>query len=244
MKDTMFFNKIHEILNEVEETQIEKIRQAANLVSSTLENDGIIYTFGTGHSHMVAEELCYRAGGIVPVDAILEPSLTGNEQMVKSTFTEQLEGYGKIILNHWRVTKNDVLIVISNSGRNASPVDVALEAKQRKIPLITISSSSYAKNTKSRHSCGKNVSEFADIAIDNCGVLGDATIKLENLDQPMGPTSNIIAISIAHAICIDAVELLLKKGLTPPVFLSGTLDKGWSVNKKLLDKYWERIRIW
>jgi uncharacterized phosphosugar-binding protein len=239
-----FFKKIHEILEEVERTQFNQIERAAELIADSVHKGGIVYTFGTGHSHCVAEELCYRAGGLVPVDAMLEPSFTGNTQVVKSGFAEQVEGFGEIILDYWKVTPGDVLLVISNSGRNAGPIEVAMKGQERKIPVISIVSDAYVKGTKSRHSSRKNLVDFSDVVIDNCGLLGDALVKLEGLKQPMGPTSNIIAMAIAHAVTIKAVEIMLDRGFEPPVFMSGNLDEAWEYNNKLLEKYWGRIRLW
>lgn len=239
-----FFNKVKEILDRVEATQYENINKAAVIVADTIEKDGIVYTFGTGHSHCVAEEVIYRAGGLAPFDAILEPSLTGTTDVVKSEQMERIEDISRVIMEHRRIKANDSMIIISNSGRNGAPVEMALQCRKRGIPVIAITSLEYTKNVTSRHSSGKKLCEAADVVIDNCGVYGDASIYLDNFNIPMGSTSNIIGNCIMHSIIIEAAQMLVDRGIEPPVFLSGNLDNCKEVNQKLLDKYWGRIRIW
>lgn len=241
-------NKFYEValdfINKVQETQWDNIVDSSKILANTIKNDGIIYTFGTGHSHCLAEEIFYRAGSVAPIDAILEPSLTGNQDVVKSEQLERLTGFGKIILEHRKVTDKDCIIIISNSGRNAAPIDVAIESKNKGLKTIAITSMSYSKNVTSRHPSGKKLYEVVDIVIDNCGVLGDATVKLEGLKQPMGSTSNLVGIFILHSMLIKSAEILLEEGIEPPVFMSGNLDGSEKYNRQFLDKYWGRIRSW
>lgn len=221
---------------------MEAIIEAGNLVAHRLADDGVLHTFGTGHSHMVAEEIAFRAGGLAPVNVILEPSLTGNEQASKAKFAERMEGWGKIILDYHKPLPQDCLIVISNSGRNAAPIDVAWEAQRRQVPVIAILSRAYCDKMDSRHSSGKKLTDVADLVIDNCGELGDASVKLEGLEAPIGPTSNISATFIIHLIIVRAIEALIEKGIQPPVLLSGNLNHSDSPNEQLIRKYWGRVR--
>lgn len=244
MSIELFAKKIHGFLDEVVETQTTNIRQAAKLMAKSIEKDGIIYTFGTGHSHMIAEEVMYRAGTLVPIYAMLESGVTGDTQVTKSEFTERLEGYAELILDYHKPTSNDVLIIISYSGRNPVPVEMALEAKKRGIPVIAITSVTYSKGQPSRHKNGLRLFEIADIVIDNCGVFGDACIQLEGLEQPVAPTSNLVANFIIHSLTMEAVIELIKKGIEPPVFWSGNLDGGREKNNEYIEKYWNRIRVW
>lgn len=240
----IFFEKVKEILDNVLSTQSENIERAAIIIADTIERDGIIYTFGTGHSHCVAEEVIYRAGGLAPFDAILEPSLTGTTDVVKSEQMERIEGISKIVLEHKRVTPKDCMIIISNSGRNSAPVEMAIECEKKGIATIAITSMEYTKSVSSRHSSGKKLCDTAKIVIDNCGVFGDATIKIGDLNTPMGSTSNIIGSCIMHALIMEAAQLLNERRIEPPIFLSGNLDNCKEVNEKLLERFWGRIGIW
>ena len=244
MKFNEFFADVHRILSEVEETQAESIAKASALVSECLLNDGIVYTFGTGHSHCVAEEVCWRAGCLAPIDAILEPSLTGHTQLLKSGIMERLEGCAKVILDHRELGDHDVMIVISNSGINAAPIEMALEARKRGLPVIAITSLDYSRQSRVRQSGGKKLYEVASVAIDNCTPLGDAGMRLEGLRQPVGPTSNISAVTIIHAIMVQAAQNMLDTGIEPPVFMSGNLEGGNEYNAPFFKKYRDRVLLW
>jgi len=239
-----YYEKVTEILEKVKNTQGENLEKAAETLAKTLGSDGLIHAFGTGHSHLVAEEIFYRAGGLAPVNAWLEPSLTGQEQVTKSEYTERMEGWGEILLDYHKPEPRDTLLVISNSGRNAAPIEVAASARNRGIPVIAIISRDHSMNTTSRHSSGKKLLDVADILIDNCGVRGDATFKLPGLKTPIGPTSNISAFFIVHSLVVMAIEKMLEQGLKPPVFLSGNIDEGREHNEELLERYCSRIKNW
>lgn len=239
-----FAEKIKELIDITAASQAGAVDQAARWVADTIAAEGIVYTFGTGHSHMVAEEVVYRAGGLAPVDVILEPSFTGTTDVVKSEFMERLEGVGKIIVEHRRLKPPDLLIVISNSGRNAAPIEMAMEAKARGVKTVAITSLGYSEQVTSRHSSGKKLYEVADLVIDNAGVLGDAALSLPGLAQPVAPTSNILAMFILHAVMAGGAKVLLDRGVEPPVFWSGNLDGAREKNQGLLDRYWGRIRTW
>lgn len=239
-----FFDRVRSILTQVENTQSEQILVAAELVARSIMNEGIIYTFGTGHSHCIAEEVCWRAGCLVPIDAILEPSLTGHSQLIKSGVLERIEGFSKVILDHRDIGQHDVMIVISNSGRNAAPIEMAIESKERGLPVIAITSLEYAKGTRSRHSSGKKLHEVSDVVIDNGTPLGDAVMEFPGLAQPAGPVSNIAANTIIHAILVQGIKEMLDQGFKPPVFMSGNLDGADEYNKPFLEQYKHRVLLW
>jgi uncharacterized phosphosugar-binding protein len=239
-----FADHVRDLITSIAQTQREAVGQAAALVADTIERDGIVYTFGTGHSHCVAEEMAYRAGGFAPVDAILEPSLTGTTDVVASEFMERIEGIASVVFDHRRVGPKDLLIIISNSGRNGATVEMALACRAHGVKTVAVTSLDYSRRTTSRHSSGKRLFEVADVVIDNGGVLGDAALQIEGLEQPMGPTSNMAALFILHGVMAEAASLLVARGVKPPVFWSGNLDGAREMNQALLDRYWGRIKVW
>ena len=239
-----FMNAIDGVLNHILETQMGAIEQAANIVADAIAGDGLLYTFGTGHSHITAEDLTYRAGGLISVDAIMERSLTGHEKVAQSEYMERVEGLAKVIFNYYEITPKDALIIISNSGRNAAPIEMAMIAKERKIPVIAVTSLAHSKGTTSRHSSGRKMYEFADVVIDNLCPKGDCLLHLDGLEQPVGAGSSVATLFILNMIVTQACQNLLDKGVVPPVGMSGNLDGSLEYNKHLIDRYKTRIKIW
>jgi uncharacterized phosphosugar-binding protein len=233
-----------DLIERVARDQAHAIRRAAAMVADTVAGGGVVFTFGTGHSHCIAEDAVYRAGGLVQVDAILEPSLTGTWDVTKSEYLERLEGFGKAILDHRALERGDLLVVISNSGRNAVPVELAMEARDRGIPVVAVTSLRYAESVASRHSSGRKLHQVADVVIDNGTELGDAAIHLDGLAQPVGPTSSIGGMFVIHALMSTAAEILLDRGITPDVWESGNLDGASERNARRMGSYRGRIRTW
>lgn len=239
-----YAHAIQGILDEIVQHELPKIEQSAGLVADAVMKNGIVYTFGTGHSHVIAEDVAYRAGGLVPVDAILEASLTGHEKVRQSEFMERVEGMAEVILDYYNPSASDILIIISNSGRNAAPIEMAMHARKRGLPVIAITSLAHSLGTNSRHSSGKKLYELADIVIDNHCVRGDAIIRMEGLPMPVGAGSGIAGLFILHTLIVQSIQTLLDRGVTPPVFMSGNLDGADLVNRPLIERYIGRIKIW
>ena len=225
-------------------TQMDKIERAAEIIADAIANDGLLYTFGTGHSHVIAEDVAYRAGGLAPVDAILEPSLTGHQQVFKSEFMERVEGMAEVILDYYEISSKDALVVISNSGRNAAPVEMAELAKARGVPVIAVTSLAHSKGTTSRLSGGKKLYQVADVVIDNGCPKGDCLLRLDGLQQPVGAGSGVAGMFIVHAIIVQTIQNLLDRGIQPPVFMSGNIDGSEEFNRPFLERYKGRVRLW
>lgn len=239
-----YANAVQDLWQNVMDTQMESIQQAAQFVADAVQADGLVYTFGTGHSHVIAEDVAYRAGGLAPVDAILEASLTGHQKVFQSEFMERVEGMADVILKYYDPDSKDVLIVISNSGRNAAPIEMAMGARARGMKVIAITSLAHSKGTASRHSSGGKLYQHADVVIDNGCPKGDCLLTLEGLAQPVGAGSGVAGMLIIHAIVVQAIENLLEREVEPPVFMSGNLDGSEAFNQPFLDRYWGRIKVW
>jgi uncharacterized phosphosugar-binding protein len=121
---------VRELLDKVVQTQTDAMESAANIICQCIEKDKIIYTFGTGHSSLLAIELFYRAGGLVQVCPIIDERLMLHNNAVKSTYYERLDGIGKTLVQQYPIEKDDVVIIMSNSGRNTATVELAIEAKK------------------------------------------------------------------------------------------------------------------
>lgn len=236
-KSLEYLNNLQRILSEVTRMQMSSIDKCSEAFAEALENGNNIFLFGTGHSHMLAEEVFYRAGGLVKLQPVLETSLMLHESASKSTEIERLEGYAEILFNSYNMKENDVIVIASNSGRNGIPVDMALLAKEKGLKVIALTNIKHSSASPSRHKSGKRLFEIADIVLDNMGELGDASVSFPELGRKACPTSTSIGAAILHAAVAGTIEIMLSHGVTPEVFSSSNVDGGDAINEAFIDKY-------
>ena len=238
-----YLNNIRSLLDHIEKTQSDTIDTVADVCAESVKNGGLLYFFGTGHSHMLCEEPFYRAGGLVCIYPILETDLMLHEGAAKSSDYERLPGLGSIAVSHTPLKKGDVIFLISNSGRNAACIDAALEAKKRGAVTVAVTSVKHSSSVTSRHSDGKRLFEVCDYVLDNGGCKGDASVSLSGLKEKIGPTSTVIDTTMINLVIINTTEKLLKAGVVPPVFMSANTDEGDEANKAILEKYRKLIPL-
>jgi uncharacterized phosphosugar-binding protein len=210
------------------------IAAAADLVVAALARGGSVHAFGTGHSHMLAEELFYRAGGLVRVKPILFEGLMLHAGAELSTALERLPGVAAALLEQHPIEPEDVLVVASNSGGNAVVHELAALARARGIPVIAIMSRAHASSGTARAAGAPNLQDVADVVIDNGGAPGDAAVAIVGLAPRVGPTSTVVGAAALNAIVAEAAEQLVVRGIQPEVFLSSNLGGGDHVNARLL----------
>lgn len=236
MKDIQgFFELLKTKLIECEATQSETIEKAAQMIVDSHLKNGRFYVFGTGHSHMIAEELYLRAGGLAFVKAILPPEMMLHEMPNKSTQLERLPGYSKALLDLYPVDENDVFLIISNSGRNSAPVEMALEAKKRGAKVIAITSMKHTTKATSRQKDGLKLYEVADLVLDNMAEYGDAGYDIGGVK--VAGTSDFIGIAIVQTLTVAIASKLEELHLELPIFRSGNIDGAEEINSKFHNKY-------
>jgi uncharacterized phosphosugar-binding protein len=207
---------------------------AAGLVADSLARGGSVHAFGTGHSHMLAEELFYRAGGLVRVKPILFEGLMLHAGAELSTSLERLPGVAAALLEQHPIAPGDVLVVASNSGGNEVVREMASLARARGIPVIAIVSRAHASSGSARAAGATNLQDVADVVIDNGGAPGDAAVAIDGFAQRVGPTSTVVGAAALNAIVAEAAERLVAQGIEPDVFLSSNVEGGDDVNARLL----------
>lgn len=225
------------VLKKVEETQSKQIEQAAYMIAECFLQHKTFYVTGSGHSHGICEELYARAGGLAFVVPILTSELTMMEHPTKSSYLERLHGYADILVELYGVTQGDVVLIASNSGRNAYPIEMALEVKKRGAHVIAITNIAHSKAVTSRHASGKKLMDIADIVIDTCGVNGDSALHIEGLKTAVCPTSSMSNTFIAQAISVQCAQYIVKAGITPPVFVSLNSEGTKHLNDDYFEKY-------
>lgn len=222
------------LLARIADTQEESLAQASILVANTIQRDGIIYALGSGHSLLVAAELYYRAGGLANFD-IIQDRTFGR--------AERLSGYAETLLESYPIGENDALIIISNSGRNCLPVEMALGAKKRGIRTIAITSLPHSQSVTSRAPQGVRLFEICDIVIDTGTAPGDASVEVEpDSGIQMCPLSTMAGIFIVNCISAGAAQRLMERGIEPMVFVSANVDGAEQRNKLLLEFMRRRVR--
>ena len=222
-------------------TQRPAIEQAARWVAEALAGERFLCAFGTGHSHMIAEEIFYRAGGLARTVPMLEEPLMLHENAIEATYKEREAGYAERILNSYPITAGDVLVIASNGGRNAVPIELALGARARGVKTVAITNCAQSFAWPSRHTSGKRLAEVTDVVIDNCGVDGDAAVELPGYPFRVGPPSSITGLLIINLIVVQAVEFAVAAGVPPEVFISSNTH-GDDHNDRLLQKYRSHVR--
>ncbi|WP_026968348.1 sugar isomerase domain-containing protein [Algoriphagus terrigena] len=223
--------------------QEKEISTASKWIANTITNQGWIYTSGTGHSHMLAEEIFYRAGGFARVIPILDPDLMLHKDASGSTEVERREGYAKTLFEPYTITSKDVFIISSNSGRNSVSVEMAQIAQEKGAKVIVITNYAHSKAVDSRHSSGLKLFQLSDIFLDTFGEIGDASINLDGLHTNVGATSTVVGAALLNAIMVQAAALALENGVVPEVFNSSNSDEGESHNELLINKYKADISI-
>jgi len=215
-----------EIIDRIVETQMEAIEQAAQICADTIVQDGLVFCWGGGHSRMSVEEMFPRIGSYPGFYPMVELALTfytnvvGADGLQQSFFLERQERYADAILSNYEFGPHDSMICFSSTGINGLVIEMALQAKQRGLKVIAVTSLAHARSTISRHSSGKKLYEVADVTIDNCTPAGDAAVELEGLKYRVSPTSTIGAVAGVNALKARTAELMLEKGVEPVVLTS------------------------
>lgn len=199
--------------------------------------------FGCGHSHILTEEVFYRAGGLVPVRPIFYEPLMLHEGAVLSSELERRNGLAASFMDDQDIRKGEVVFVLSTSGRNPVPVDAALAAKAKGAFTVGITSIEYSHSQPSRHISGRRLSDAVALAIDNHAVIGDAVLTHERVKVPFTPTSTVVGAAILNAVLAQAIADLAERGIEPPVYLSGNIDGAEAHNESLIATYRERIPL-
>lgn len=234
MKDYVehYFLYVSELLGKIQRESSPAIHKAAAAIAAALEHDNDIMVYGSGHSALVAQDAAGRAGGLVPVLA-LEDVAHGD--------AERLEGMAQVIAGRYHLRAGGVMIIISNSGINPVPIEMAMLCKATGLKVIAITALAHSKAVDSRHSSGKKLYELADIVIDTHGKQGDTGLELPGGVFKSGATSTLVGTGIIQAINIQAAALLAERGIEPPVFISANLPQGDAHNKKMIARYRQRL---
>ena len=230
-----YVEEIRGLIDKVESTQVENIKRAAQWITDSVARGDLVYIFGAGHSHILCYEVFARAGGFPHWQPILDQGLDFGAGARRQGGFERLPGYAQYVIRDYDIKPDDVVIVISNSGRNPAPVEIALEAKERGAKIIALTSMAHSSSVSAANPAGKRLFEISDLVIDNGCPAGDALISLEGLPAKVAPGSTVLGALILNCIVAQVAQNLLDRGVKPPVWISGNLEGGQDYNKRIVE---------
>ena len=240
----LYLLNAQDLLGQVALTQHGAVADCVQLFADALSKGKMIHTFGTGHSHLLAEEIFYRAGGLAAIYPILDERLMLHKDVVKGSQNERLPGLAQELLDKHPVAAGDVVIVISNSGGNQVTIDLVNLAKAAGASVIALTSISHATSGAARSNAAQKIHQLADVVLDNSGVVGDASVQVAGSLMSVGPTSTVIGGALLQSVVVGTVAELVKRGVAPEIFLSSNLANGDENNAKLFDKYRPLIELY
>ncbi|MBN3928868.1 SIS domain-containing protein [Streptomyces verrucosisporus] len=231
------------LLERVREEETGSISAAGTLIADAFTGGGRIFAFGAGHSSLPAQDVVYRAGGLAVLNLLPVPGAVGVD-VVPATLgsaLERVEGLASAVLGTSPARAGDVLVVISLSGRNALPVEMASRARELGLKVIGVTSVAYASATSPRNPSGTFLKDHCDIVVDSKIAVGDAELTAEGAGAPFAPASTVVAGAIMQAVVASAVGTLAARGVTPPLLRSGNVDGGHEWNARVMAEHADRI---
>lgn len=240
-----YFDAAVGLLNRARDEEAGNVADAGALLADTVGAGGRIFAFGAGHSSLPAQDVVYRAGGLALMNLLAVPGAVGVDvrPAVLGSALERVNGLADAVLDSSPAGPGDVLIVISLSGRNALPVEMAMGARARGLKVIGLTSLAYPRETASRHASGTYLKDHCDIVIDNKIAVGDAELTFDGVPAPFGPASTVVTCALTQAVVATAVATLAERGVVPPMLRSGNVDGGHDWNRQVMTDFRERIHF-
>ncbi|MFF2472584.1 SIS domain-containing protein [Streptomyces sp. NPDC058066] len=231
------------LLRRVRDEEDRNIAAAGTLIADTVADGGRLFAFGAGHSSLAAQDVVYRAGGLALMNLLSVPGVVGVDVMPATlgSALERVDGLAGAVLDSSPVRAGDTLVIISLSGRNSLPVEMAMNARELGLRVIGVTSVAYAEETKSRHASGTFLKDHCDIVLDSKIEVGDAELTYDTVDAPFGPASTMVASALMQATMATAAAELADRGIQPPLLRSGNVDGGHEWNGRIFTEYGDRI---
>lgn len=243
LNDFGYVEKAFANIKRVVDEQGENIKRAASMMADAIESDRLINVYGGGgHTTLVMGEMFFRAGGLSNINPIMETGISVFNQALKYLELERCENFGRSVMKYYDLQEDDLLIIFHNIGINAATIDAALEAKERGVKIIAVSSSYWQNEMPEehfiRHSSKNNLFELADVCIDDYNPVGDSIINIPGFAIPIAPVSNVVDFTIAHLLEIECIRICVEeRGIIPPVWNSANTPGGDEKNAAYIKKY-------
>ncbi|MEU1134156.1 SIS domain-containing protein [Streptomyces sp. NPDC005900] len=238
-----YFDAAIDLLRRVRDEEAGNIAAAGTLLADAAASDGRLFAFGAGHSSLAAQDVVYRAGGLALMNLLAVPGVVGVDVMPATlgSALERVDGLAAAVLDSSPARPGDVLVIISLSGRNPLPVEMAMNARALGLKVVGVTSLAYATATRSRHTSGTILKDHCDVVVDSKIAVGDAELSLDGVDAPFGPASSVVTNALMQAMVAAAVAELAERGIQPPLLRSGNVDGGHDWNGRVFQEYGNRI---
>ncbi|MEV0172815.1 SIS domain-containing protein [Streptomyces sp. NPDC050803] len=238
-----FFDAAIGLLQRVRDEEDANIEAAGTLLAETVADGGRLFAFGAGHSSLAAQDVVYRAGGLALMNLLVVPGVVGVDVMPATlgSALERVDGLASAVLDSSPLRAGDALVIISLSGRNALPVEMAMNARALGVKVIGVTSVAYASETKSRHASGTYLKDHCDIVLDSKIAVGDAELSLDTVPAPFAPASTVVTTALMQAVMATVARALAERGIEPPLLRSGNVDGGHEWNGRVFEEYADRI---
>ncbi|MYW43325.1 SIS domain-containing protein [Streptomyces sp. SID161] len=239
----LFFDAAIGLLQRVRDEEAEAITAAGTLLADTVAAGGRLFAFGAGHSSLAAQDVVYRAGGLALMNLLAVPGVVGVDvtPATLGSALERVDGLAGAVLDTSPLGAGDALVIISLSGRNALPVEMALHARALGLRVIGVTSVAYAAETTSRHTTGTFLKDHCDIVLDSKIAVGDAELTLDTIPAPFAPASTVVTTALLQAVMATTAATLADRGIEPPLLRSGNVDGGHEWNGRVMTEYGDRI---
>lgn len=214
-----WLNRSREVMERIEATQLDNIRKAAELMAASIAAGRWVHTFGCGHATIPVEEMYPRIGGFVGFHPMIELPLSffthivGEMGVRQFVFLEGVEGYGRRIMDSYTFDPRDTMWIFSHTGINSVNIDVALRARELGMKVVVCGSAAGAESRRSRHSSGRTLFDAADVVVDNCAELTDASVPIKNHRDRIAPVSTMAFVSLVWMIIATVAEILVDQGV-------------------------------
>ncbi|MBT2457141.1 SIS domain-containing protein [Streptomyces sp. ISL-86] len=238
-----FFDAAIGLLERVRDEEGARIAEAGVVIADAVAAGNRLFAFGAGHSSLPAQDVVYRAGGLALMNFLAVPGTAGIDVMPATlgSALERVDGLAAAVLDSSPAAAGDVLVIISLSGRNALPVEMAMNARAIGLKVIGVTSVAYATETRSRHVSDTFLKDHCDIVLDSKIAVGDAELSIDGIDAPFAPASTVVTSAVMQAVMAAAAGELAARGMEPPLLRSGNVDGGHEWNGRVMREYGDRI---
>ena len=242
-----YLERVHSLMRRILLEEGDSIDRAAGRTARQVASDRLVHIYGPGgHSNLAAQEIFFRAGGLMHVSAILDEGTLLSNGALRSTAMERTPGYGRIVVRDRSLGSDDLLVLVNAYGINAALIDAALEARERGVFLIGVSSHAHAETAAAdhpaRHPDGLNLQDIVDVAVDSKVPVGDAVLRIDGVDEPVASVSTFANAFALNCLVIRTVAKLAELGIEPPLWRSANTSGGDEANARFVEQFRGRVR--